>query len=688
MAKGKFGCKMRKFTLVALMVLVILFLLVAVFSTTDMNADTLKQDPVKAFIDDPTKAWEIINTNPSLFHDSTMLNVAFENDPTQAVALINQNVDLLSDVAVLEKLDQSTQINIDIINNNPQAKIVWLDRRFKIHLDTPDTPIVFYDGKTMATQGEGGVTFDPLDHPGARILPDGSLQDIEGNLFSKSKIIKDGVDPHKFKIEGGKVILAEVHGQDDSIKDSDLILDIYGGSVVLTLKNENDKPVLKEFKGNFRYSRTIEGDVLESDFTSSEGVVTQGVFSEINELSLIGLATNKVVGKILIPRGSLENRFIVYPGTEMDGFGSGNLRVDEGHKDSKIYYAIGVKNPELFCQQGLSCVIQQQNFLGANSEVRFKDINDGVNVRFSTDQFFDKVISENIIDGEAHFISLKKGTETANSEIVIGRDGEVKVTQGRLADTYIGRFDAYYEKDGNSEIGHWSSRNFLDPLLLSYFNRKQDTFTTCTPSVDCDVKYAQTLGRVVGKNPPKTTIIVAGDNPEVAQSLVPWCKKDGCYIYLSRDVPAKVSTDKIVLSGHHYSNDAVIWRKNPEGDVAIPTDEFKYLDLPEGPITSIVFSGCNTVNPNENAKDKGFEALTSRYPNLEIIQGVTGKEKYFRTLTTADTSIDKIKPVSWMEGKGKYAWWVKDDEGNWFYTDGKGPKMLVTRAPAAAHASN
>ena len=192
-------------------------------STTSTNnfEDILKNDPAKAFEQDQAKAIDSITSNPSLLDNPQVLNAlkdpkvldqAFSKNPSQISKIINKKVELLEDTNVLNKYDKAIQSDLTLLNNNPQAKIKWIGKKYNIKMDLKSSgkpvDIESYDGNNIKTGGSKGLKFRAKDFPKANVLQDGSLKTQTG-LFSNVKelsIVKDSTNNPKIVMRGGSIM--------------------------------------------------------------------------------------------------------------------------------------------------------------------------------------------------------------------------------------------------------------------------------------------------------------------------------------------------------------------------------------------------------------------------------------------------------------------------------------------------
>ena len=279
--------------------------------------------------------------------------------------------------------------------------------------------------------------------------------------------------------------------------------------------------------------------------------------------------------------------------------------------------------------------------------------------------------------------------------------GQEPKIRGVLAESKGGRVDILANADPQCSgescekvLFHWSSDK-NQKIGYDYFNKPREHFVSCNPSLDCERVFAEAFGRVIlpsDGSKPKSLIIIAGDGVHSAQSLQSRCQKEGCYIVNSRDVPPTTTAENLYLTGHHYPGTAYLWKDQKtvnrlEGDSHLPIDKLyfsvdptggeKHFNvLPEGNVKRVIFSSCNTALETEEIV---LQTLEKKYPDLEMVQGWSGKAPLDETIE-ADT-LSTLKPLG--NNLGERAWYVKvgkDDRGikQWAWTDGVECKILAT----------
>lgn len=165
--------------------------------SNDNFEQSFRDNPAIGFAQNSDKAWEALDSNPSLMSDTEVLTTAFAEDPARAVNVLNKNPSLLDDAFVLETLDTQVKGNIKLLNDNPAVKEKWLQQKYGIGLVSTDTVIKSYDGATIETET---VSFKPEELPKEpkgvkyKLQEDGSLKaegGYEGSFYGKVEF-KDG----------------------------------------------------------------------------------------------------------------------------------------------------------------------------------------------------------------------------------------------------------------------------------------------------------------------------------------------------------------------------------------------------------------------------------------------------------------------------------------------------------------
>ena len=392
----------------------------------------------------------------------------------------------------------------------------------------------------------------------------------------------------------------------------------------------------------------------------------------------------------------------------------------EGDEDTEVYYiqTLYRSNGEHFCQDEYSCIIDVTRNSIYNEEFRHELIFDHVKnndgITFSSNVYYSKVEVNDLDSGYVNYISLSD-SGSIESKIVVKKNGEIHVF-GDLKETNSGRFDVeYYTEEScaadgcsrkkhhfstdehlKSDVADYFSEGLIDKALSSFDGTDSEEvgFVTCTQGVDCERKFAESFGQVIGVpegSNARTTIIITGDNPTSAEALEDWCEiNGGCYIMNSRDMPETTSSEKLVVTGHHFGGDEYtdeIWR-DPDSAVKgthTPIDVIEYSDFPSGDVTGLYFSACNTVVPL--SRDDALEpvlGLFYKYENLEVVQGTTGaaplveKFKGNNPLTSGEINLpdnlEEIKDLQFSTGDPRMpnhrAWYYKTDDTLYYTTDG------------------
>ncbi len=670
-----------------------------------------EKDPFGAFETNSERAWEFITKNPSLFTTNVqLLDAAFINDPLKAADLINKNVYLLHTKIVWERFDEAIVTNLALLNEFKEAKRSWLKDGFDIELDHLDTEILSYDGTTIATSGEKGTTFRAKDFPLAKILADGSLQ-WKGHTFENTKKLEvQSQDGNSFlEMSGG---LANLKGQDD----------------ILTIKvKPGEQPgnvVVKSSRGevgyagqDFTYSsdgKTVSVESKEQSFQRVQAYESGIVLVSSSNIFIKGKIEEKVNGN--------PEEFIIKadsPATLYFPNEKSVLNV-EGEVFFTQYPSTQIRQAEAGCPKDLSCVIKlPETWTTIDGESKpapnyqgkliFQNVQNGDKFNYKTIAYHNAVDVRDLQRGSVTFtsvteegdvkssVSVNRGqfadlaTRTVSPEVEKLLNNVQVQVKGKLSDTNAGRFDISYKEGDEEFVQHWSSNKYQKEDAAQYFERARESFVTC-PINSCEETFARAFGKLLGPSTkePLTTIIVAGDNAQTAQSLEPWCKQVGCYILNSRDSPPKTASQHLVVTGHHYYNADNIWRDPVEeipGADHVPIDTYSFRDFPQGDIRSVTFSACNTVTKPEAKTEpySGFSILDGKYKNLVQIQGYNGIapliEPLPRVIGQEEISQNQY---SWKRRNelnpytGTRSWYVRRDDGQWVWTSNNKECYSVT----------
>ncbi|MFC1682020.1 hypothetical protein ACFL0X_00180 [Nanoarchaeota archaeon] len=174
-------------------VLILIFILpntIAILGGDDEDFDEASEGVEESFKglfeEDPEKALEHIQNNPDLLENEVILELALNEDGVFVGSLIDDDISLLDDEVIFKHFDKAVIKDVAILNENVLTRRKWFSLR---EITDEGATVKKYDGLRVSTAGRYSTTFDMEHHPGAKILPDGSL------------ILKDGV-----KIDGGNVV--------------------------------------------------------------------------------------------------------------------------------------------------------------------------------------------------------------------------------------------------------------------------------------------------------------------------------------------------------------------------------------------------------------------------------------------------------------------------------------------------
>ncbi len=708
-----------------------------VANTPDWNSPAyLEQNfldnPLEALKQNPADAWDYLNNNPDALSDLKVLDAAF--DPInidQTMAEINSNPKFLEGAEVLNRFDKEVQGNgVHYLNENSDAKVAWFKEKHKI-IDEGAT-VSSYDGtlvsavpaenvlntinqkigqlkqriaesekfasETIGTSDHdfylrvitglkvdleaeerksNPLTFTAKDFPEARLTDKGTLildkEELEFGSSSSLSIKIDSKGNKIFVMEGGK---ATVFGKEE------LSLSVKGGQVEIGSS-------FAQYTGDFTFRQ---------DFG---GVTASGNFKYKDE------ETYNIEGTIFRPSVAHEGEFIIISDSKLSR--EDGTIIDIKLRNAMMVYFAGSKSDKgrsgaTFCDNNHPCIVDsvgEKGDLAYRTRLAFINF-DGVDVSVTTPAYYSHVEVMDLKDGHVTFISTTpKGR--VNSQIDVGPQDDIQF-KGRLASTNVGRFDVMYENDAGEEIlHHWSSNQKQKDS--DYFTKPRNKFVSCNVDSDCEEIFAKNFGKIIlpqdRTKKPKTTIIAGGDNAFTAQEQEKLCRKNGCYILNSRDVPPKTQTEELIVTGHHWYGTNYVWRDPPEAEHHNPIDNFYFSQsafaspfdsVPEGDnVKRVKFSACNTVIDevyiDSQTQDATpylvLEELQSQYPNLETVQGWNGIAPYKERVGNSVESLADIQlqdNPDYKEGgvKGNRAWYFKDSNGVWQYTqDGQECTSMV-----------
>lgn len=619
--------------------------------TTEEKPTTLdlKKDPANAFKQNPEAAWKALQEDPELMKDKTVLDTAFKKDKTKAVAVINKKPGLLSDPAVFDRFNKEVQCKSDcsLLNSNSGAKEAW----FK-HFGLTDQGVTVgsYQGASITTSGEKGMSFTIKDFPGAKVMRDGSLKTKTGDLFYGTK---------QLSRSGNKVVM--IGGQvDKGIYSRDINVEVKDGILNFDL---GDKTLL--YKGSFTFRQTKEGLSVKADNENGfiQKVGKRPKLRRRRSQGVIRYLTFNVKGEILVP--------LKAPPKDLYLVGDSSIRSMSGNEvsakgNNRVYVAFS----EAECPAGVSCIRDYKQ------RVTAEHIKNGDAVTVRRPKTIDRLTVKDIEDGSLNYVSLDDKGKKVISSLLIKKGGEVKVIKGKLAKTKANRTDIYYTgPDGKPMLKHWSTHDFQLDAMKKYFGsakarKGKASFVACEIGT-CEELFAKTFGRIVGPKgkTPTTTLIVGGDYASTAKSFEnSWCKKEGCIILSSRDAPPTTESKRLVVTGHHSALAGSFYRENPGSALGI-SDRLYARELPRGPVETVTLSACNTVNnPTGVVLSTTLKDLTTRYSTAQVIRGWSEKAPANEIIThPAEPGVFRVQSTN----KGKRAWFIKKGSKWVWTTDGK-----------------
>lgn len=628
-----------------------------------------------------------------------------DNDLARALksdlSLMDQSVEITKEVVL------RTGKDANLLNNNPEVKekffsmFAVIDKGGKIKsIGPPEVLEAIAKGEipdlgkvkvtTAGLPPEKSTTFTLGAVPNAELLEDGSLR-IKETVITGTEdffIEEDESGEKSLVMQKG---LAMVTGESPKI-------DVRDGKLRIIFAGEG---TYSTYEGTFTLRKTR----LEQFSGLEEGYLVQGEFSSYTEFNdqrggIIRSSSLEVhiSGQIFLPEKRSEevtntNRFIILGGTK-----GTTLTKNDGTKISintqeGVYYTDrALRTAASFCNTGFSCIVNAPSSSfsensGFRDRLAFLNIQNEDKISVKTPVYYDHVEVLDQKNGEVIFTSYDGLSGRTNSKITIHAGGDIR-TEGLMELTKSGRFDVMYEKcdepkfDCNKILHHWSSNRYQK--VQAYFAKPRDYFVACTVGVDCERKFAENFGKIIpsGAERASTTIIVAGENAYTTQTLYNYCKKSGgCYILNSRDTPPTTDSSHLVVTGHHGGG-GYIFRDNT-GENPTPIDKL-YMSCETGaspfsclpkesaknPVKTVTFSACNTIAaiPEQSPM---LSALSETYKQAQSIQGSSGKAPLHEGMSTIPINNEGRKEQAREHGNGKRAWYVKQKDGSWKFTDGK-----------------
>jgi len=660
----KKNCEVKMFSSISLffLLLPIIILLLVIFpfvsaqegdgsdvdwSDEETFHDNFVNDPAGAFQNNPELAWSTLMQDPSLLTYPEILDRSFAHDPVRAAAVVNQNPDqLLANDPVLTRFDLEIQQNLALLNNNDNAKKVWFKEKYRI--TDQGATVSAYDGRIMKTAGDKGTTFTPSHFPKALVKKDGSLL-FEGNAFAFTQNLERTGDA--YSIRGGVVQLRK-DSKDLSVAATD-VKDL----AVVTQDSVGSYAVVS-YEGTFHFTRDNTRD--------KTGDVVEGTFVRV--LSTTEITGLEISGKIRNPQGSKPGEFIILGNAKLTSQQEKTTLEVKGN--SQVYYTEEpLRTAGTFCSAGFSCIVNTPGIAAdpANRyQARFMNIQHGDEITMKTPAYFSSVEFSEVQDGRVTFISSDKGKL---AKINVGSGGKLSV-EGDMNNLYIGRFDVL----NDNHLQHWSSTANQHQSIVSYFapgRAGTNSVVSCELGVNCMQRITDRFGKKVppATTQPRTAIFVAGNNPETARDVEGFCQKSGgCFIVNARDSPLEmdkgIPAENVMLTGHHWleTGEERFWSDVPgtlpgyhhEKDPLYITSKEGASKVSVLPSSSTVrtfsTSGCNTVNPT--VKNPLTEAITTSYPNIQLISGFYSKAQPVDH-TWKDgpvTDVSEIKEFKWSFG--------------------------------------
>lgn len=680
------------------------------FDYTDSAAvNSLKvEDLVTAIAEGKITDLSIVNDN--------QLAAALGNNPAAVLPKLSDSDlarALKSDLSLIDKSVEITKEVIlrtgkdaDLLNNNPEVKekffstFAIVDKGGKINSIGPQEVIeaiargeITDLGKVKVTTAglppEKSTTFTLGAVSGAELLADGSLR-IKKTVIAGTEdffIEEDEYGEKTLVMEKG---LATVAGESPK-------MEVRNGKLRTAIAGED---VYSTHEGTF----TLRKTTLTQFPGLEEGYLIQGEFSSYTEFTDRGRIITgsspgvQVSGQIFVPEKRSEevtstDRFIILSGvkgtaiTKRDG-----TKIVVNTKEGVYYTDRALRTAASFCNAGFSCIVNAPSSSfsensGFRDRLAFLNVQNEDKIAVKTPVYYDHVEVLDQKNGEVIFTSYDKLSGRTNSKITVHAQGDVR-TEGLMELTKSGRFDVMYEKcdknglECNKILHHWSSNRHQK--VQAYFAKPREHFVTCTVGVDCERKFAENFGKIIppGAAKASTTVIIAGENAYTAQTLYNHCKKyGGCYILNSRDAPPTTDSSHLVVTGHHGGAGYLYRDKTGENPMPIDklymscetgTSPFSCLpkESAKNPVKTITFSACNTIAAAPEQSPM-LSALSEAYKGAQSIQGSNGKAPLHEGINAIPTSEGELKKQAREYGNGKRAWYVKQKDGSWKFTDGK-----------------
>lgn len=643
-----------------------------------LNWDTYYDEyPTEAFAYDSDQAWAEIESDNSLMFDADTRAAAFENDPLRAVSVLNNNPEYLDDPEIFTDFDtallaareqdvldseydpDNANTQSEMLNNNPAVKVKWLQKAFGIDMRDSSVDLTDYTGNSITSSGEGGLTFDP------RIFSGETWINEDGSLGTKGAQYTGGTlqqtDMGELEFAGGIVQLSTDLDEGYSVR-------MQNNAEVVVLDSSGDPEKGVTYSGTFTYEKQSGSELISGDFT---------VFSDDVLVFVDGTLENQV--------NSPSTDFILVGDTKIT---TGDTVIDViAVGNTKVYYTESdARSAGSYCDPSFSCIV---NSAGEGSDPGNMDrlsiigLRDVEKISVETTAYYSHVEVIDLQEGEVDYTSLSKDATRMLGNFVVGAADDIKIRGNDLSSVMAGRVDVQYTDSASGEeiLHHWSSNKYQKDT--GYF-RGQGSMASCVVSVDCDAVLAQSFGKVItdGGQTPSTTVILGGDNSYTARNMEGWCRSNGgCYIINSRDTPTKISSEHLVVTGHHYVHENKIWRDDiaASDGAHYPIDKLyfngiegssPYDHLPVGEnVESVTFSACNTVDSG----GQGIHELSKTYPRLQQVQGWDGTAPFYEQVGELGKDIDTISdsaPKVYVNSGGKestQAYYFKDGD-DWLYT--------------------
>lgn len=251
-------------------------------------ASNFEKDPAGGFNKNPDKAWATIEANPNLMTRPEVASAAFDNNRDKAANTLDKNPSLLIHTHVVERYNAEAINNINLLNENPQARDTLLAFKFKIN--NQGSSIYSYDGQYIGTgdpkRSMPVEKFIASDFPGATITRDGALIPSKGKEIHSGTAYRD--KDGKIISERGFLVLDDypfsgprlIHYQNTVASQDEAFLFQHGplGSVVVqfskgSLTKEGDDFIVAPDTQVAKYVRDEQGNIVKFGVVTADNPI-------------------------------------------------------------------------------------------------------------------------------------------------------------------------------------------------------------------------------------------------------------------------------------------------------------------------------------------------------------------------------------------------------------------------------